>query len=52
MSILIVGDRSQVEGPLKSLPFAQAIQRLDSEGNTVAPPATGIKPAAARASAN
>jgi zinc protease len=46
MSILIVGDRSQIDGPLRSLPFAQAIQRLDTEGNTVAPPAS-TKPAAA-----
>jgi zinc protease len=52
MSILIVGDRSQVEGPLKSLPFAPSIQRLDTDGNAVAPPATGSKPAATRASAN
>ena len=36
MSILIVGDRSQIEGPLKSLPFVQAIQRLDTEGNALA----------------
>ncbi len=40
MSILIVGDRSQIEGPLKSLPFAKAIQRLDTEGNALAAPAT------------
>ncbi len=46
MSILIVGDRSLVEGPVQSLPFAQSIQRLDSEGNALAPPAN-TKPAAA-----
>jgi zinc protease len=50
MSILIVGDRSVVEGPLKSLPFAQTIQRLDSEGNALAPPANSKPAAAARAS--
>jgi zinc protease len=50
MSILIVGDRSLVEGPLKSLPFVQAIERLDSEGNTVAPPAKSKPVAAANAS--
>ena len=50
MSILIVGDRSQVEGPIKSLPFVPAIQRLDSEGNTVAPPANTRPAAAASAS--
>ena len=46
MSILLVGDGSQIEGPLKSLPFVQAIQRLDAEGNALAPPAQA-KPAAA-----
>ena len=39
MSILVVGDRSQIEGPLKSLPFVPAIQRLDTEGNALAPAA-------------
>ena len=46
MPILIVGDRSQVEGPLKSLPFVRTIQQLDSEGNAQAPPAN-TRPAAA-----
>ena len=46
MTILVVGDRSLVEGPLKSLPFVQTIQRLDTEGNPLAPPASA-KPAAA-----
>jgi zinc protease len=45
MSILVVGDRSQVEGPLKSLPFVPSIQRLDNEGNTVAPPPARTKAA-------
>ena len=38
MTILVVGDRSQIEGPLKSLPFVESIQRLDTEGNPLAPP--------------
>ena len=33
MTILVVGDRSQIEGPLKTLPFVKAIRRLDAEGN-------------------
>jgi zinc protease len=49
MSILIVGDRSQLEGPLKGLPFVPAIQRLDTEGNAVAPPAKTKAAAAAGA---
>ncbi len=43
MSILVVGDRSLVEGPLKSLPFAGTIERLDTEGNALAP-AANTKP--------
>ncbi len=50
MSILIVGDRSQIEGPLKSLPFVRVIQRLDTEGNALAPPAEAKPAAAAEAS--
>ena len=38
MAILVVGDRSQIEGPLKSLPFVETIQRLDTEGNSVTRP--------------
>ena len=45
MTILVVGDRSQIEGPLKSLPFVETIQRLDTEGNPL--PAPAAKPAAA-----
>jgi zinc protease len=48
MSILIVGDRSQVEGSLKTLPFVDSIQRLDTEGNPLAPSAA-TKPAAGAA---
>jgi zinc protease len=39
MAILVVGDRTQVERPLQSLPFVKSIQRLDSDGNSLAPPA-------------
>ncbi|HZW33625.1 MAG TPA: pitrilysin family protein [Isosphaeraceae bacterium] len=38
MTILIVGDRAQVEGPLKSLPWIKAIRRLDAEGNPLPRP--------------
>ncbi len=44
MSILVVGDRAQVEGPLKTLPFVRTIGLLDTEGNPLAPPAA-TKPA-------
>ena len=33
MALLAVGDRSQVEGPLKGLPFFERIEQLDVEGN-------------------
>jgi zinc protease len=46
MSILVVGDRSLIDGPLKSLPFVPSIQRLDNEGNTVAPAPARTKAAA------
>jgi zinc protease len=46
MTILVVGDRSGVEGPLKSLPFAEGVKTLDTEGNPIAAPAA-TKPAAA-----
>jgi len=46
MAVLVVGDRSQIEGPLKNLPFVKAIQPLDTEGNSVSAPAAA-KPAAA-----
>jgi zinc protease len=35
MTILVVGDRSQVERPLVGLPFARAIRLLDTEGKPV-----------------
>jgi zinc protease len=51
MAILVVGDRSQIEGPLKSLPFVKAIERLDVEGNPVLDKSR-VKPAAARKGAS
>ncbi len=36
MALLVVGDRSQVQAPLKSLPFVETIQQLDAEGKTIA----------------
>ena len=33
MTILVVGDRSKIEGPLRSLPFVKSIRFLDTEGN-------------------
>jgi zinc protease len=50
MAVLVVGDRSQVEGPLKSLPFVETIQQLDVEGNPVADKPRA-KPAASRENA-
>ena len=38
MTILVVGDRAKVEGPLKTLPYAKVINVLDPEGNPL--PAT------------
>jgi zinc protease len=46
MTTLIVGDRSQIEGPIKSLPFVERIQQLTSEGKHLETPAA--KKAAAR----
>ena len=36
MTILIVGDRKKIEAELKSLPYAQVINALDTEGNPLA----------------
>ena len=33
MTILVVGDRSKIEGPLKSIPFVKSIRLLDAQGN-------------------
>jgi zinc protease len=51
MAILVVGDRSVIEKPLKSLPFVDKIERLDTEGDPVpedarAKPAAAVEPAA------
>ena len=35
LTILIVGDRSQIEGPLRTLPFVKSICMLDANGNPV-----------------
>ena len=35
LTILVVGDRAKVEGPLKTLPFVKVIDLLDVEGNPV-----------------
>ena len=51
MTILVVGDRSQIEGPLKSLPFVEKIERLDVLGNPVVDKLRA-KPAAARKGAS
>ncbi len=39
MTTLVVGDRSQVEGPIKSLPFVTKIQQLNPEGKPLETPA-------------
>ncbi len=49
MAMLVVGDRSQIEGPLKSLPFVEKIEQLDVEGNPV-PATPRAKPAASKES--
>ena len=49
MSILVVGDRSVIEGSLKSLPFVGTIHSIDSEGKPVA--ASAPAPGAAGSSA-
>ena len=35
LTIVVVGDRAKIEGPLKTLPFVSAIHLLDVEGNPV-----------------
>ena len=35
MTILVVGDRSKIVAPLKSLPFVKTIRLLDAEGNPI-----------------
>ncbi|WP_435021843.1 M16 family metallopeptidase [Tundrisphaera sp. TA3] len=40
LTILVVGDRSKIEGPIKELPFAKVVNVLDVEGN----PAPATKP--------
>ena len=49
MAILVVGDRSKVEGPLKSLPFVERIEQLDVEGNPI-PATRQPKPGASKES--
>jgi zinc protease len=47
MAILVVGDRSLIEGPIKSLPFVDGIERLDAEGKPIPGPAPAANKAAA-----
>ena len=35
MTILVVGDRAKIEGPLKTLPYAKDIIFVDTDGNPV-----------------
>ena len=44
MTVLVVGDRAKVEGPLKSLPFVKVIRRLDPEGNPLPDAGVGGAP--------
>jgi zinc protease len=46
MTILVVGDRSQIEGQLKRLPFVSSIRLLDARGNPLPEPVSP-KPAPA-----
>lgn len=42
MTVLIVGDRAKIEGPLRTLPFAKVINALDPDGKPIpAAPAPG-----------
>jgi zinc protease len=41
LSILIVGDRAKVEGPLKTLPFVRVVNLLDTEGKPIPDPTPG-----------
>jgi zinc protease len=38
MTIMVVGDRSKIEGPLKSPPFVSSIRLLDARGNQLPEP--------------
>ena len=38
MTILVVGDRTKIEGPLKSLPFVKNICLLDADGEAIPDP--------------
>jgi zinc protease len=42
LTILVVGDRAKVEGPLKTLPYARVINALDPDGNPL-PAASGAE---------
>jgi zinc protease len=46
MTTLVVGDRSQIEGAIKSLPFVEKIEHLTPEGKPLESPA--VKKAAAK----
>ncbi|GAC1448613.1 MAG: pitrilysin family protein [Isosphaeraceae bacterium] len=41
ITIVIVGDRARIEGPLKTLPYVRVINILDPEGNPLPEPAEG-----------
>ena len=49
LTVLVVGDRSKVEGPIKALPFAKVVNVLDTEGNPLpAPGAASADPSAVK----
>ena len=39
LTILVVGDRSKIEGQLKDIPFVKGIRILDGQGNPLPDPA-------------
>jgi zinc protease len=43
MTILVVGDRTKIEGPLKSLPFVKNICLLDADGEAIPGPVVDKK---------
>ena len=51
MAMLVVGDRSQIEGPLRGLRFVERFEQLDVEGNPL-PAKSRVKPATSKESSS
>ena len=48
LTILVVGDRAKIEGPLKTLPFVKVVNVLDPDGNPVSGTAVGAEATGAK----